>query len=408
VNEGSSVSEQNGNDQLRVLSPQQLLAWAEDNTEIMRFRTSRDVLPGGYPAALAPVLVDWRSSDPYGDEPFVILRNINSGGNPLDRTTVLQSVRVRLSGIDFAEFMLVPSTRGGLYAPSHHVQLRFAFKPGCEPQLLNLAESRTGTDASVPDLILSWESWRPMGEGFSLVKGLDARYGLTLRAFAGPQRFLEDSLRGRDWFSYRLSMPGGEAGLVELAKVAVALGDGVARHTVADLLEQGEENWLEHAPEAAEELSAQKQWSALQERIQDSRISDRSIYLDAEHTSYHSVLRSCATLSRYTVLTTAQRMVNRGITEGVDLNQLPEPVLREAEPWMAETAKASLTGLFLQAPLALGYFMRHPESVPVKIPDELARAGLVESSGGRPRLIQYSRDEIRPYGRYGINPQTRD
>ena len=30
-----------------MLSPQQLVAWVEDNTETMRLRTLRDVLPGG-------------------------------------------------------------------------------------------------------------------------------------------------------------------------------------------------------------------------------------------------------------------------------------------------------------------------------------------------------------------------
>jgi len=65
-----------------------------------------------------------------GDEdPFVILRNVNYGGNPIKRTTVLQAIRVSLTGIRFAEFILVPPRRLGLHSPVQHAQLRFVFQP---------------------------------------------------------------------------------------------------------------------------------------------------------------------------------------------------------------------------------------------------------------------------------------
>ncbi len=43
----------------RVISPREMLSKAQDNTQVMRLRTKRDVLPGGHMAALTPVLVDW-------------------------------------------------------------------------------------------------------------------------------------------------------------------------------------------------------------------------------------------------------------------------------------------------------------------------------------------------------------
>jgi len=76
---------------MRVLSPAELLAWAEDNTQVMRLRTFRDVIPGGYMAAMAPLLVDWRSVDTDNAEHDIVLRNVNYGGNPLERITVLHS-----------------------------------------------------------------------------------------------------------------------------------------------------------------------------------------------------------------------------------------------------------------------------------------------------------------------------
>ena len=92
---------------IRVLSPRDLIATAESDTGLLRLRTSRDVLPGGYMAAMAPVLVDWKTSRISDEDPFVILRNVNYGGNPIKRTTVLQAIRVPLTGIRFAEFILL-------------------------------------------------------------------------------------------------------------------------------------------------------------------------------------------------------------------------------------------------------------------------------------------------------------
>ena len=207
----------------RMLTPAQLYKWAEDNRAIMRLRTDRDVLPGGYMAALAPMLASWNESRYLDRDGFLILRNVNYGGNSFERTTVLQSVRVPLDGLETAELTLVPSSDLGLLSPVHHVQLRFIFSPDRSPELLNLAGAETGTDAGFPDLVFSWESWRPPHQRFSLQEGLDeTAYGLSLRAFAGPQRYLEDSIRRRDWFSYRLQLPGGQAGVRELFSVCVA------------------------------------------------------------------------------------------------------------------------------------------------------------------------------------------
>ena len=102
------MSLDNQTDEIRTLSPAELLAWAEDNTQVMRLQTFRDVIPGGYMAAMAPVLVDWRAIDIGQAEPEVIVRNVNYGGNPLERTTVLHSLQFNLTAVDFAELILVP------------------------------------------------------------------------------------------------------------------------------------------------------------------------------------------------------------------------------------------------------------------------------------------------------------
>ena len=79
------------------------------------------------------------------------------------------------------------------------------------------------------------------------VEPISCRRGL----FSGPTRFLDDALGQRPWFAYRLRMPNGHAGLVELLKVNLALCDGVARHTVSQILEQTEEEWVSLRPRIA-------------------------------------------------------------------------------------------------------------------------------------------------------------
>ncbi len=359
-------------------------------------------------AALAPALVDWQVSDPHGDPPYLVLRNVNYGGNPLEKTIALHRVHVPLSGIAFVEFILVPATRGGLHALAHHVQLRFVFEPEQRPVLLDMADSPVGSASRIPDLVLSWESWHESSVRYNGIKGLDASsYKLSLRAYAGPQRFLEDTLHGREWFGYRLRIPGEELGSSELLKVVIALGDGVARDTISHLLEQGEDFWSKNNPPADTDPPSIAEWQALRELVHQGRTyQDSHLKLSSDQESYQTLVRSCATLARYTVLTATKRMIHKGFTEGLNQNKIPEPYMEKASKWMAAIAHTNLRGLFVRAPLALAYVLRHPESVPDKIPNELAAAGLIEERDGKPWVVKYAHRGTSPYdpsGRYGVD-----
>jgi len=387
----------------RTLTLQQLLNWAEDNKDIMRLRTDRDVLPGGYMAAFAPMLVAWRESELRSDNGHVILRNVNYGGNPVDRTTVLQSARVPLDGIEAAEFILVPLNSRGT---AHHAELRFIFAPHRFPELLNLAGSQTGSLASFPDLVFSWEAWRPPQKKFSLKEGLDeSAYGLTLRAFAGPQLYLEDSLRQHDWFSYRLRLPGGKAGLQELLKVVLVLGDGVARNTIHRLLQQDEESWLAHAPAGEGETENEKEaWQQLESRLASAAPSEAAAQsLPGTEQTYHALVRSCATLARYAVLLATWRLIDKGHADGVNLDRLPSTELPQVEGWMKAVAHADLRRLFLNAPAALRFLVHNPQVRPNRIPEELDAAGLLLRKGGKPWEIHYSPKATHPYSATGVN-----
>ena len=403
------MTDQDPPSELRMLSPSQLTTWAEGPTEALRLRTFRDTVPGGFLAALAPLRVDWPASDTSGKQPFAIIRNVNYGGNPLEKTTVLHRVKVPLTGIAFVEFILVPSTRGGLHALAHHAQLRFVFEPDSLPVLMDLADLPTGSACHIPDLVLSWESWHESSIRYSGFKGLDpSSYQLSLRAYAGPQRFLEDTLRGRKWFAYRLRLPGGAKGSSELLKIVLALGDGVARDTISRLLDKGEHEWLEHAPPEQEDSASASEWERLRELVRQGKdYEDNHLHLSSDQESYQTLVRSCATLARYTILTAANRLFHQGYNDGLTPEKLPEPFLAKPAEWMKKIAHANLRGMFIRAPLALAYVIRHPESVPDKIPGELAEAGLVEKRDGKAWVVTYAHHGTHPYdrsGMYGADP----
>jgi len=392
----------------RELSAAQLLAWADGTASSLRLRTYRDVISGGFLAALAPARVEWQFSDLYGDDPFVIIRNVNYGGNPFEKTTVLHRVRVPLSHVDFVELTLVPSTRGGLHALAHHAQLRFVFKADNRPLLLSLADSAAGSDACIPDLVLSWETWHESSVRYSGFKGLDeAAYRLSMRAYAGPQRFLEDTLHGRDWFSYRVRLPGGQLGNSELLKVALVLGDGVANDTISTLLDRSEEKLSTLGPAEDADAPSIEEIQELRNHLLNGRkFSDPHLALSHEQGGYQTLVRSCATLARYSILTATDRLIHRGVTEGLALDSIPKPHMGEPAQWMEKIAHSNLKGMFVRAPLALAYIIRHPEAVPDKIPIDLAEAGLMEKRDGKAWVVKYSHSGHKPYdssGMYGLN-----
>ncbi len=397
------MRESNTDSPYRMLSPDQILSWSKNDRQILRLRSDRDILPGGYMAAAIPALVDWSASDLDGPPAHVVLRNVNHGGNPIGKSTVLHSLRVPLDGLASADLTLVPFGEGGRLSPLQHVQLRFVFAKGREPELVEFSGTENGADPLVPDLVFGWVSWQRPAIGWRLLQGMDddlQAYWLSLRAFSGSQMFLEDALQGRDWFTHPLRIPGGKEGLIELFKVTVTLGDSVARDILARMLARGEDTWLQHTPtDKGEADNIRAQWAELRERIKASEPQALApIHIRPEEDTYHPLVRSCATMARYAILLTVKRLVAHGQGEGVVREKLPEPLLGTTETWMKELAHTGLKGLFLRAPLALRYVMRHMESVPPDLPRELDGAGLLHQVDGKRHRVHYSLRGVTPYG----------
>ncbi|MEN8006026.1 MAG: hypothetical protein ABFS42_03385 [Candidatus Krumholzibacteriota bacterium] len=396
-----------GPKKMRTLTPEQLLTRVHRLDELMRLRAAVDIVPGGYAAAMAPVMVDWTASRPWDDHPFAIIHNLNHGGNPVDGTTVLCSARIPLDGIEAAEFTLLPLDRIGKEGLVQHGQLRFVFADDKPVELLNYGDARMGSDSNIHDLVFSWEAWRPPDQGYDVKKGMNpAAYLLTPRAFSGPTRFLEDGLGRRDWISYRLRLPNGRAGLVELLKTNLALCDGVARHTVSKILQQGEDEWASLAPGRGDEVAGNlSDWEELRDVVAPKPVTadDSLLDLPDRDLAYQTLLRSCATLAMYTINVAVDRLVATGHTDGLDLDHRMLPELGRQEKWMTELAGTDLKGVFLRAPAVVRYLRGNPQAFPKKIPRQLQRAGLLELEKGKVKKTRYRIGGVTPYGTLGEN-----
>ena len=379
----------------KTLEVEQLLRWAQDASSIIRLRTNRDILPGGYMASSAPAIVAWEECQLQGDDGYIVLRNVNYGGNPLEHTSMLQSARIPLDGIEAVEFLLVPLDPGGA---TQHANIRFIFNRQRRPQLLGLAGCAAGDMASFDDLVLSWEAWRPPQLKFELKEALkEPIYGLTQRAFAGSQVYLEDMMRGREWYAWPMQLPGDKAGMRELLKVALALGDSIARDTIRRLLQQDEQTWLSQAPAGGTESEHDAEaWQQIMSRLDTAIPASAANYgLPEQEQSYQPIVR-------YAILLAVWRLVEQGHRDGVNLDKLPKAELGQVESWMPQVAKADLRRVFQTAPTALRFLARNPQVIPRKIPQQFDDAGLLVRKNGKPWKIHYGLKAKRPYGVDGI------
>ncbi len=386
---------------MRIISPEQLLARINHLEMPLRLRTATDVLPGGYAGAMAPLLIQWDASDITKEDGFVIIHNLNHGGNPVDGTTVLCSARVPLNGVEAVEFILIPLDKIGRQGLIQHGMLRFIFSKDQPVELLNFGNASMGSDTHLYDLVFSWEAWRAPDMNYDVKVGMNPdAYLLSPRVFSGPTRFLDDALGKRDWFAYRLRLPHGRMGFSELLKTTMAMGDGAARHTVSSLLEQSEEQWAEQGPSRhGDQAVPSSGWEKLKNSLAPVNISNNPLLnLSDGNLSYQSLLRSCATLAYYTINVATDRLVAKGHVDGLNMDELVSPDLGQQESWMSELADTDLKGIFLRTPAIIRHLRAHPEGFPKRIPHQLEKAGLLEMVNGRALEFHYRLNDLTPYG----------
>jgi hypothetical protein len=379
--------------ELRVIDVADVIDYREMASPTFRVRTTHDTLPGGVSAAMAPVLVVWDRSDVWHGGAITI-RNVNHGGNPVSGVTVLRTAVIHPERVLRAEYVSVPL--GGPDAISHG-QVRFVFADG-GVELVGADPAAAGAPDSLADLVLSWEAWRPPRVDYNVLTGLaPGSYHLTMRAYSGVQRFLEDALQQRDWSVYTLKLPGGRSGATELLKVCLAMGDGVARYTLSDMLVDTKAERVRSEPDTTiESGGAVEVWRKIGASMGAAHTEgDERIDLKG-FTGYQSALRSCATMALFEINVATARLIEQGYPhEGM---KPVEQSIRDDPEWMAELAGAGLAEVFRRAPQAIGYIRRNPAAIPSEIPGMLGEAGLLEREDGKIIKRRFTISGETPWG----------
>jgi hypothetical protein len=385
----------------RQISLGTLLDWAAEDAPTFRVRTATDALPGGYSAAMAPVLVNWRMSNhrEHGDaDEYYIVRNVNLNGNPIEGVTNLCSVRIPACGVESAQYITVPLGAGGIQIGGHGM-IRLVFKEGSRAQVLSQAAEPVPGESDIRDLVFSWEAWRPPGVHFSMKKGLDPNtFGLTMRCYTGAQRFLEDALQKRDWTCYPLTLPDAQRGLNELLYVALVMGDSMARHAITRLLDTADP-----APGAAGETpadypdAAQEEVKALQEALLENRAPENPVAdMTGGKISYQLLERSCVTMALEIVAVAAHRLTARlPADRQVRVRVTPENI----PPWVDDMAHAGMAGIFVRMPHVMWWLMHNANVFPTRAYRILDDAGLLAHDGRKVVKHHYKLFGETPYGK---------
>jgi len=377
----------------QVVDAAEVADYVEMSATTYRVRTTRDVLPGGLSAAMAPVFVVWdRSSFAPGES--ITIRNLNHGGNPVSGVTVLRTAVLRPDRLQRVEYVRVPL--GGHDAVSHG-QLRFIFEPG-GVELVGGDPSAAGEPDSVTDFVLSWEAWRPPGVRYNIRKGMDPTvYQLSMRAYSGVQRFIEDALQGRKWDAFPMSLPGGHVGVVELLKVSLSLGDGAGRSVMSDILKRADDAWVTGGPRGEDHGDAAQLWRDLQTPVEDAPTPGDSRLDMAGLTAYQTVIRGCASMALYQIDVAVSRLGEQGHAhrggrpiEMAGITDIPE--------WIAELSGTNVAGLFLRGPRMIAFVHKYPSAIPGNIPKQLDDAGLLLRDDGKPVKHEFSINDETPWG----------
>ncbi len=380
----------------QTLDVNDVAVYAEGRAETYRVRTARDILPGGLSAAMSPLMIDWKRSDvrPGG---ALVVGNLSHGGNPLSGVTMLRTARIYPDRLKTVQYVSVPL--GGPKAFSHG-QLRFVFEEG-GIEILGGDPEAVGEPDAINDIVLSWEAWRGPGVQYDIMTGMDPTvYELSLRGYSGEQRFLEDTLAQRPWTVYTLKLPGGQAGLAEVLRVSLAMGDGAARQVIGKMISTAEEAWRSATPDPTQDdLNLVESWLRLQGEMEMEapKYSDKRLALEGPQTGYQSALRSCATMSLYCIDVTASRLIEQGQpADGMGPTQTPN--LGSEPEWLVKLSGAGWGEILVNAPRALGFVRANPWVIPGKIPPMLDKAGLLVRDGDKARQEFFSLETVTPWG----------
>ena len=391
------VELRNAEERYRYVEAEDLLDWAREETPISVVRTAEDALPNKLALSMMPIFVDWEKS---GDGSYLV-HNVNVGGNPVKGINVMASVRIPADGIADVQFiMCVGRNAKGKDTAFGHGQLRFVFNKNARPVILGRDGNPLPEEAELDDLVFSWEAWRPPRTPYGYLEGLDpSAYAMTVRCYAGAQRFLTDVLRNSPWECYPIKLPDVKDAKQDLLYTCLMIGDGLGRRTIQSMVEDGQ---LDPPSEKLAELS-ESEWEAVRTRLAADRVPDDPLagIMGEADLSYHLVLRSCITMSLTAVdLALARTYHKNDLGDRPHLKVAPE----ELPDWMEELATADKAGVLARLPATLYFVAKNQTVLPGNAYMILQDAGLLYlNDDGTPVKHRYSRETVTPYGKIKDN-----
>lgn len=377
-------------------SHEDLLEWEKTTSPLMRVDTTRDTVLGGLAAAMLPLVVRWQVSSPgFEADDFHVISNVNVGGNPVEGTTWLATVKVPGGAVRSVEFVTAMSKVGRLETEAGHAMLRFIFEDDRRPVILGRDGNPMTRNATIPDLIVSWEAWRPPLASFNPLAGLDPdTYALTARCFNGPARCLLDSILDRPWICYPLKLPGIENAADELFHSALLLADAAARQILTALLDARIDS-NETLPSDYQRLE-RDEWRAVRDGLNEANVAEEPIRaILGGNLRYQLLQRSCITMALQTIDWAMQRM-NRRAGESAPRRVRVAP--QNLPGFIDAIVSGQRTATLLQLPAALHWLISNQTVVPGRAFQLLDEAGLLEHRRGEVLKLHYDNRNETPYG----------
>lgn len=382
--------------EFKEITAADILEWRSTVAPIFRIKTAQDVLPGGLAMAMAPMMVRWpASSAGFGPDDYYLVHNINVSNNPVGGNVLLAAAKVYADSVESVEFVMVTSKVRGVETQAGHGMLRFIFREDRRPVILSSEGQPIANNATIEDLVLSWEAWRPPTASFDALAGLNPSvYALTPRCLAGSVRCLTDSILDRPWTCYPLELPEVEHAGNELLYVSLVLADAVARQTVANILDRR----IEKSRNMPEDYTDPElnEWEYLADQYKKSEVPENPIQdiLDGK-IQYHLLERSCITMALSAVNWANHRIHDRGgLGEPKSIRIAPQSM----PGFMSKLASGKRTTALLRMPAALHWLMTNQTVIPGKAHELLDEVGLLQREGGKIKKTHYDTRHHTPYG----------
>ncbi len=381
------------------MKPSKLLDLLGKPFPLLSIHSNTEQLPNGLAAAMAPAIVDWQGSQLTGnDDDFFLVRNVNVGSNPVEGNIVLATLKIPLNGIIGAQWVLVMMRKLGKDTLAGHGQLRMVFNPENCPVILNDAGNPRQPEPYVKDLVFSFEAWRPAGISFNPLAGLDpSTYALTMRCYAGSQRFLEDGVLSHSWVAYPLDLNDHPETYPSLLYTALVTGDSLARHTINHLLDN---------PRVHTELNQSdypfidpRQLNEFQQLLaQDLVPKDPIADLMDGNISYHLLQRSCITMG-LNVIDNGLHRLHRLHPELGEYQSLRVGA-REIPSWINQLAHSNRRSTLMKLPGAMHWIMMNQSVLPDRSYVVLKDGGLLAlNDRGEVMSQHFQLGGETPYGR---------